>query len=249
MDEDYYRGVAAELQGKLRRLSTFVAHASSIGAYHEEILKSVIAPLVPLRFSLRTGFCYDKEHGASRQADIILVDENDPGAYFFREGDFAVVHPHAVVAVVQVKARLRKDDFAEAMAVLASFGTMTAEWLPTFVFAFEAPPLTERRMHTWYRSLALPDELSSYPLAVLALNRGMARLRAVPGGFGHALTQESRSSGPIAQRLSVFLETLRMAMMRHGGGVSDPMEYTMTDELLDTSQTLVVGRGIVEAAA
>ena len=250
MDERYYLSVASEMQAKLRRLSAFVSHGPSIGSYHEEVLKSVISPLVPGRFTLRTGFCFSRELGPSLQGDIIVVDENCPTAYFFREGAFAVLDPAAVVAVIEVKTRLGPKTFREAMTTLRSFSVMTEpRWLPTFLFAFECPPLTEKRLDGWYRSVALPDERASYPAAIMALNRGLLRLKILPGNcYGHALIAEKGGSGPKAACFSVFLQTLRKAMQMRSGDTSNPFEYALLDGLVETHEQLVVGRGVVGPA-
>jgi len=96
MDECFYLGLANELAAKLRRVSSFVKHGPSIGVYHEEALKAILGTMLPSRFHLRTGFVYTAEKGASQQGDILIVDENDPDAYYFREGNFVVANPRAV---------------------------------------------------------------------------------------------------------------------------------------------------------
>jgi hypothetical protein len=107
MDEDFYLSLANEMTAKLRRVSSFVAHGPSIGAYHEEVLRTILATMLPARFQLRTGFAFTRQKGASQQGDILSVDENDPAAYHFREGNFSVVAPEAIVCAIEVKTQLR----------------------------------------------------------------------------------------------------------------------------------------------
>jgi len=108
MSEAFYLSIANELSAKLRRVAAFVDHGPSIGSYHEEALKTVLRSILPERFGLRTGFAFSAKLGASQQGDILVIDENHPGAYHFREGEFAVVLPDAIVAVIEVKTKLTK---------------------------------------------------------------------------------------------------------------------------------------------
>ncbi len=73
MDESFYLSLANELSAKLGRVSSFVRHGPSIGAYHEEVLKSIIRHMLPDRFSLRSGFVFHPERGPSQQGDILII--------------------------------------------------------------------------------------------------------------------------------------------------------------------------------
>src|SRR5262245_19928771 len=121
MDASFYLGLANELSAKLRRVSSFVSHGPSIGTFHEEALKSVLRLMLPDRFSLRSGFVFHQDNGASQQGDILIVDESHPAAYFFREGNFGVVDQEALACVFEVKTRLTSAVFKQAVEALASY--------------------------------------------------------------------------------------------------------------------------------
>lgn len=195
MDEAYYRSLANELAAKVGRLAHFTRHGPSIGAYHEEVFKAVLRPLLPDRYSLRTGFAFDPVKKASQQGDILVIDETHPDAYYFREGSFVVARPESVACVIEIKTTLNRQRFSEAFKALHSFHEIapTPAQPTTFVFAFKAPAFQPARMNDWYLGTNLQDSLPSYPFAIFALNAGLLTLREVSG-------QVSRTSS--------FLETL-----------------------------------------
>lgn len=231
MNDDFFSGLADELEAKLRRITAFTSHAPSVGAYHEEALRTVLRSLLPGRFALRTGFAYHTERGASQQGDILIVDESHPGAYFFREGDFAVVDSVALVAVIEVKTTLTKRTFLESMSLFQSFrdiGNMGA--LPyTFLFAYESRPLTEGLLDKWYRASNVPDEPPNYPWGIITLNGGaiIPRLTGT-GPWGHAVCRKSTSLLTRVQSLSLFLQLVRKAMHKWGNVDSDPFSQART---------------------
>jgi len=51
----YYSSFSSELLAKFRRVGHLVAHNSTTGTYHEEILRSVLRNFLPKRFSVKTG--------------------------------------------------------------------------------------------------------------------------------------------------------------------------------------------------
>ena len=234
MNESFYLGLANELAAKVRRVSSFVSHAPSIGTYHEEALKTILRHMLPARFSLRTGFAYDPQNGPSHQGDILIVDENNPGAYFFREGDFAVVSHEALVCVIEVKTNLIKKEFTSALTALASFRRMP-EWKmrpPTFLFAYESPAFTPKTLNSWYDSVSLKDDPRNYPWAVYSLTKGLVLFwRATDTEWGHCVVEGEQAHGPKVRALSVFLQTVRKALILHAQSSTDPFVHALADGL------------------
>jgi hypothetical protein len=116
------------------------AHHPSLGLYKERLLMSIISQFVPKRYDVGTGFvifptarqflngvpeAYDvlnsADHVVSRQCDIIVFDANE-FPVIFRDGDFVVVRPEAVRAIVEVKGSLRPKVIDEFMEHFIDFG-------------------------------------------------------------------------------------------------------------------------------
>ena len=157
---EFYDGIARELFGQLGRLGTFTKHAPSVGKYHEQLIKSCIASFLSARFSLRTGFAYLDDGKVSSQGDLLIVDESDPSPYFFRQGDLVVVHPRALACVIEVKTKLNKRDFLDAMTNLHSLKRIRTDrnFPVTLVFAFEGIKMKLRTLDKWYRAVGVSDE-------------------------------------------------------------------------------------------
>jgi hypothetical protein len=100
-----YQNYAKELLSKFGRLNELIGHAPSIGTFHENIISNYLKSFLPQRFSIKTGFVYNPStQSASPQLDIIIIDENVPSAYLFKDGDFVVVSPISVVCAIETKA-------------------------------------------------------------------------------------------------------------------------------------------------
>lgn len=183
----FYDGLARELLGQLGRLGAFTKHAPSVGKYHEELVKGCIASFLSARFSLRTGFSYSDDGKVSSQGDILIVDESDPSPYFFRQGDLVVVHPRALACVIEVKTKLTKRDFLDAVTNLHSFKRIHRDrnFPVTFVFAFEGTKMKLQVLDKWYKAVGVGDELPNYPQVVFCLNQGTLVLRPKTGSHSH----------------------------------------------------------------
>lgn len=232
--EAFYRGLAQEMAAKLRRVSAFVAHGPSVGAYHEEALRSVLRSMLSSRFAIRTGFAFSEEHGASQQGDILIVDENHPGAYYFREGDFAIVSPEALLCVIEVKTTLNRRTFDEGMNALYSFSRMQPDRAHpvTFLFSYESAPYVATSLSSWYGSVNIPDDKRHYPWAIFSLNRGIILLRqANKTDWGHCQLIGENGVNPKVKQLAVFLQTVRKAMLLYSNFTSNAFSQDVLEGL------------------
>jgi hypothetical protein len=251
LDERFYLGLANELLAKFRRVSSFVSHGPSIGTYHEEALRTVLRLMLPDRFSLRTGFVFHPDNGASQQGDILIVDEMEAGAYYFREGNFAVVDQAALVCVIEVKASLDQSSFKKALEGLASYQRVTAKphHPVTALFAFHSASFTPARLGDWYKSIKIPDEIPYYPWGIYALNRGLISLRYPSSSeWGHYVPVGEAKRGPKVKSLSLFLQTIRKAVLSRAGSKDNPFTLAMLDGLSWSAQFFRFGSGMRQSA-
>jgi len=252
LDHKFYLGLATEITGKVRRLASFIGHAPSIGLHHEEIVREAVRPLLSRRFSLRTGFAFLDTGTASRQGDILVVDESDPAPYFFQMGDLVVVHPRALACVIEVKTKLYKQEFLEALCNLHTFKQVACAAspgrnLPTLVFAFDSVEPNLWTLDKWYKSVQLPNDPASYPHVVYSIQRGALLLRPQRGNapFGHYKVLGEETEDLKSKGLSLFLQTFRKTLETKAGLESNPFEYSALDELRWSSQCLQFGVGSV----
>jgi hypothetical protein len=248
---DYYEGVARELLAKLRRLSTFTGHAPSVGSTHEEFVREAVRPLLSRRFSLRTGFLYAGEGKVSRQCDILLIDESDPSPFLYSLGDLVVVHPRAVAMVIEVKTRLDRGTFYEAIAALRSCQEVSRAARPqglflTALFAYEGTQLTPSNLHAWYAGADVPDDILSYPQIVYVLTGGALDLLTRDGVGCHRFLVGEEDDDVKARTLSLFLLTIRKALEVKAGLESDAFATASVDGLMWSDERLRFGVGLVQ---
>lgn len=136
------------------------SHYPSLGQYKERLLADAIRDFLPRTVEVGTGFVMfphaDRNPPAegqfhdplnqsafaiSRQCDILI---HDVAKYpvIFRDGDFVVVRPEAVRAVIEVKGSLNRR---EILKTLASFHDFANKWRTTQLFYREHHvPLTPK---------------------------------------------------------------------------------------------------------
>ena len=247
----YYEGLAQELMAKLGRLNHFVSHRPSIGNYHEAILKSVLRPIIPNRFSIRTGFTFSGDPSLSRQFDILIIDE--PSSYFFKEGDFVVVHPDCVACAIEVKTKLNKQEFISASENIYSL-KLSAEksklkyYPPGVIFAFDGCKFTEKSLHNWYKAINIPHKFAYYPDIIFCLTQGRidhVQKQMSPMPEGIRITLGENIKGPRIQSLSVFLAYIRRFLGAKSNKLGNPFEYAEIDNLKWSAQSFRYGEGLI----
>lgn len=169
---EYLESLAKEVAGKFGRLNSIIKnHNLSRGDYHEEVLRAFFRNFLSRRFSVKKGFIYAGPDKVSKQTDIIIVDENTASAYVFQQGDFAVVTPDAVAAVIEVKSNCSQSEFVESFKNIESAKRLIEfpTNIPGVVFSFRGGPKTST-LEKWFkddRLLGIWSELQYGPDAIM----------------------------------------------------------------------------------
>lgn len=139
--EAYFRDLSAQLQALQNRVRHLIsdAHWPSDGAWKESVLRSVLRGYLPASHSVGTGFILTPD-GPSSQIDVLVYDDTAP--LFFRDGDFVVVSPDSVRAVIEVKTRLagaKIDDAIQKLDAISRHLRKRCLHSPPFIglFAYE----------------------------------------------------------------------------------------------------------------
>jgi hypothetical protein len=125
------------------------SHYPSLGRYKERLLAQLIRDYIPSQFEVGTGFVLfphedlsppggpdhhdplnQSAFAVSRQCDILVFDSTTVPPVF-RDGDFVVVRPEAVSAVIEVKGSLT---LPETTSILNSFTDFGRKWRTTQLF-------------------------------------------------------------------------------------------------------------------
>jgi len=125
------------------------AHHLSSGRYKERLLADVIREFLPRTVEVGTGFVLfphadvnppggfqfhdplnQSAYSVSRECDILVYDVMRHPVVF-RDGDFVIIRPEAVRAVIEVKGSLSLQETRDA---LASFHYFAVKWRETQIF-------------------------------------------------------------------------------------------------------------------
>jgi len=115
----FYKTIADELDAIKNRVRNLIGrkHWEEEGRYKEAILRNVIRRFLPSNFSIGTGFVlanYWTESPITSQIDIIVYDNTFPT--LFHEGDFVVLTPQPVRAIIEVKTTVKSISDFETIA-------------------------------------------------------------------------------------------------------------------------------------
>lgn len=247
-DIQFYQSFAREMLGKLQRVSYLTNHGPSNGSYHENILKSVLKNFLSKRFSVKTGFIFGEEY-VSSQIDILIIDENEPMAYIFQEGDFAVVIPRAVVAAIEVKTNLTsKANFDEVIYKISKIKGMcpSQHHISSFLFSFDGGVKTNSSLSNWLKSktcLNLVDKKNLAPDSIIFFTKEIMLLPysekpnfSPSSGKYKKIIRNSDVCDLNASHLSIFLALIVNACI--GKNVRDTRTFAtvQADNLVEAEQ-------------
>lgn len=108
---EFHKSIWLELSVICERVRFLVRHAPEDWRYKEAILMNVIKKFLPKTVSIWTWFVVswwlsrEDPHNASNQIDIIIYDNSFP--VLFAEGDFIIVTPDSVRAIIEVKSDVK----------------------------------------------------------------------------------------------------------------------------------------------
>ncbi len=108
---------AAELRVKFDKVRDAVEHNGLVGQEGEKIVAAFLRERLPSSIGVTTGEVLDVEGGRSRQTDVVLYDAiRTPMLFAGEEKDTHVVPAEGVLAVIEVKTRLRSSDLEGCLA-------------------------------------------------------------------------------------------------------------------------------------
>lgn len=101
------------------------AHPGEYGAYRERIVAQFIEPFLPGHLSVGTGFIVTPSRQISTQCDVVVYDrEHSPHIEEMGQRFFPI---ESVVAVIEVKSKLKKKQLSEALRKLSQVKTYREE--------------------------------------------------------------------------------------------------------------------------
>lgn len=227
----FFESFANEIESKFQRVKTLVPNRVASGNYHEEIIRTVLRNFLTKRYSVKTGFIYKSGGEISKQLDILIIDETSPAAYLFQEGDFAIVIPEAVMAILEVKTTLKAPDFDEALENIASAKSLMKFPAAStgIVFSYSGTTPTDKNLDKWYKriissSFGVEEKHLLGPNAIMFFSSGCMLARYTKDGkwdsggkYYHKLFRDDsvkKSPSDVAWQLSIMLAMIIAACER-----------------------------------
>jgi hypothetical protein len=258
---DFYESFASEIMGKFRRIAKLTPHGPSSGQYHEEILRNVLKNFLSKRFSVKTGFIYGKGK-VSGQIDILIIDENCPIAYLFQEGDFVVVLPEAVVAVIEIKSTINSQNFAEGMdGIFRAIGMAEYHSITGIFFGFDGGTIDDQTLDRWFKNDKCKkyiDKKENAPDAIMFLSKGIMLLpyneepgiSPKPGTYRKMIANQNNDRGKGSQ-LSVLLALIINSCIKKEMKVTHTFPTVQANTLIQddeinlTDVSFAIGDGLI----
>jgi len=214
INPNYYRNIAEEMIAKVSRIKYFTPNPWAIGSHHEAILKQAIRSFLPDRYSIKTGFVFVQEGKVSKQMDILIIDETRVNSYFLKEDELVVVHPDAVVCGIEVKTRLNKSTFKEAVENISSLKKLYTKDHSKkkntggLIFSFKGPNFNPELCDGWWSSIPEKDSIL-YPKTIFVLTQGRFDLRTdKQESWGHYFIMDEQDELK-SESLAVFFALIR----------------------------------------
>ncbi|HSX42720.1 MAG TPA: DUF6602 domain-containing protein [Candidatus Saccharimonadales bacterium] len=259
--DEFVESFAVEMLGKFARLNKLIKHSPSIGSYHEEVVKTVIQNFLSDRWTVKTGFVYKNDGEVSAQVDLMIIDENSPAAYIFKSGDFAVVTPECVVAVIEVKTKFSAENFAGAIKNIESVKVLAE--LPAqirgLVLSYDSTTPTPERLGEWFKQDCLKDiRPDTAPEVIYISKRNVLLHQSTDEQFERGgkyyrslgMPKETRTGVKGANLLKIFLAMLVAACedrsKREQGRLAPPgtlVNLLASGQLIGSDQKFELGLG------
>lgn len=168
---NYFESFASEIEGKFNRLKLLISDRTASGNYHEEVMRTVLRNFLSKRYSIKTGFVFKDKDNVSNQIDILIIDENEPAAYIFQEGNFAVVIPEAVVATIEVKTTYQAGDFDKSVENVVSVKRLFEfpANITSIIFGYRGTKPRDKILDNWFKRPAMIQIPTDKPMGADAI--------------------------------------------------------------------------------
>lgn len=114
----YFESLALEMASLKQRVRYLIddAHWQTDGEWKESVVRHILRRHLPMTASVGRGFVVTG-HSVSHQVDVLIYDATKP--VLFRDGDLVFITPDAVFGIVEVKSRLTRTAFKQALGKLS----------------------------------------------------------------------------------------------------------------------------------
>ncbi|MXS83530.1 DUF6602 domain-containing protein [Nitrosomonas oligotropha] len=161
-----YASWAQELCSQYQRISDLFRHAPSIGRSRELYLAAVLQRVLPSHLVIRHGAFYIPGHGASSEQDLLIIDTRKYPP-IEEIGDFGVYFHNSVVACIEVKSKLTRQELRSALNSMITTKMVCSDPRSRYaIFAYETSLSPKSLLDSIENSIEFFDN-RIYPIIVL----------------------------------------------------------------------------------
>lgn len=133
----YRKSISNELIDIKDRVRNFIddAHWGEDGRYKEIILKECLQNHLPTNVKVGTGFILNRYNRKSQQIDIIVYRDNCP--LLFQKGDFIIAPEEAVLAIIEVKTTLDRNNLDDTVKHTTKNGRVVNHPIFNGIFSYD----------------------------------------------------------------------------------------------------------------
>lgn len=111
--------------------SAMIDHSSSKGTFREHLLKSFLRPFLPGCYGISGGQAFDNAGNISKQLDVVIYDSLFSYIAPYMD-DFIYFPCESVYGIIEIKSKLNKQSFEEAVGNIASLKTLSRKGVDGF---------------------------------------------------------------------------------------------------------------------
>ncbi|RYD85866.1 MAG: hypothetical protein EOP84_00995 [Verrucomicrobiaceae bacterium] len=126
-DFPYFESITQEMNALKNRVRHFIGerHWLSEGEWKESVLRAILRRHLPRTLAVGSGFVRTS-NDVSTQIDIIIYDTDKP--ILFQDGDFVIVTPDLVRAIIEVKTTAHRNQLpAQLLKLSAAHALISSE--------------------------------------------------------------------------------------------------------------------------
>lgn len=150
MQDKILKNVFDNLELSLKNeMNIKIQHNLEDGKYREYLVKRLLSKIVPSKYEITNGFVIDSNNNKSDEMDIIIYDKSYVPPFF--DETYTIVPIEAVIAVIQVKTTLTKEELKDSIDNLNSIDKLVPKLEGKIISANGAKIVEEERYIAPYK--------------------------------------------------------------------------------------------------
>lgn len=173
------KAASKKMQIDFEEITSEIEHRPTKGDFREDIVKEFLNQYLPENFGITKGVVIDVEGNESKQQDILIYDKSTTPKFLTSETE-TVLPIESVIAIVEVKSNLNKNELNKSLDNIKSVRQMSKNYLNKksnssypfgFIFSYSSS-LKLDSIRNEYRDFFQSNDKSVLPTSIISLDKG-----------------------------------------------------------------------------